>query len=212
MSVGRERIDVMGTDTTAHQNERAALLDEFGQQGASAHGVGGVAGGENALDAEGGDAAAGIERVAADVEGTVKGDGAAGVPGVQQTADGRLIDIALGGEGTDDDGVHTALTAVGQADAEVAAEADAACHGFYFFGGIYKVACAAADEDIHGNIDCSEGVADILLGRCKAVSGKVFAEFNARSTRQLGLTGIGCALAATFKELMDHGELRMENG
>ena len=130
---------ISGCDASAGHDDDASfgLKDELAKQGDAGFGSGSLSGGEETRAAQGNDVLEGLIGVAGLVEGAVEGDLLA-LGGFDETAAKRPVDVAVGGQCTDDYAISS----------ELVSEANVTEHRVGFGFVIDKIAFARTDEDV----------------------------------------------------------------
>ena len=138
---GVEGGDIGGAELAAGEEGEAVVgsANEGGEGVAALEGGGGLAGGEDAVDAEAVAGFEGGEGVGGEVEGLVEGDGE-GAGGGDEGGGAGLVDGEVGIQEAEDDA----------GCAEVAGELDVGSHGLELGIGGVEVAFAGADQDADG--------------------------------------------------------------
>ena len=130
---------IVGRDaSTGHDDDASfGLKDELAKQGDAGFGRGGLSGGEDTRAAKGDDVFEGLKGIAGMVESAVEGD-LHTLGGINETAAKRHVDVAIGGQCTDDYAINS----------ESMSEANVAEHRFGLSFVIDKIAFTWTDEDV----------------------------------------------------------------
>ena len=130
---------IVGSDASTRHDDDASigLKDELAEQGDAGFGGGGLSRGEETRAAQCDDVLEGLIGVAGMVEGTVEGD-LHTLGGIDETTAKRHVDVAVGGQCTDDYAIGT----------EMVGKADVAEHRVGLGFAIYKIAFTRTDEDV----------------------------------------------------------------
>ena len=178
---------ISGCDaSTGHDDDASfGLKDELAKQGDPGFGSGGLSGGEDTRAAQGDDVFEGLIGVAGMVEGTVEGD-LHTLGGIDETTAKRHVDVAVGGQCTDD-------YAIGS---ELVSEANVAEHGVGFGFIIGKIAFTRTDEDVEFQALDTTSVLDRFGRGSKPVKLEGRAEFDTLGTALSGSLG-ACKVART---------------
>ena len=164
-------------------------LDEGTKLGDAGFGGGGSTRGEDATDPQGCKPTEGRGLVGDEVEGTMEGEGEI-LGGEKETKGGLDVDVAIGREGTTDDGGRTCGHGL----------VDVAFHDAHLRLGIDKVAFTRTDEDVDEQvgIDVAQ-LTDETDGRCESIQRERRAEFYAPGSAFDGSDRRGKASAAYFE-------------
>ena len=135
----KDAAGIVGRDASTGHDEDAAigLKDKLAEQGDAGFGGGGLSGGEETRAAKGDDVFEGLKGIAGMVESAVEGDLHI-LGGIDETAAKRDVDVAIGGQCTDDYAINS----------ESMSEANVAEHRFGLSFVIDKIAFTWTDEDV----------------------------------------------------------------
>lgn len=136
-----------------------------------------------------------VKRLAAIVESAVEGDSEPAAVLTtgdgQQTLNGADVKITVGGEGTDDDAADASFAAVGQCDAELAAEVYGMLHLLHLVFVIDERTLSRPYQDMYGcGRDGNQRGTDIRFAGRDAIGGEVLAQLNAACPMGDGDAGI----------------------
>jgi hypothetical protein len=178
---------IVGRDaSTGHDDDAAiGLKDELAKQGDAGFGSGGLSGGEETRAAQCDDVLEGLIGVAGLVEGAVEGDFHT-LGGIDETTAKRHVDVAVGGQCTDD-------YAIGS---ELVSEADVAEHRVGLGFVIYKIAFTRTDEDVEFQALDTTSALDRFSRGSEPVKFEGRAEFDTLGTALSGSLG-ACKVART---------------
>lgn len=178
-----------GDASTGHDDDAAiGLKDELAKQGDAGFGRGGLSGGEETRAAQGNDVLEGLIGVVGLVEGAVEGD-LHTLGGINETAAKKHVDVAIGGQCTDD-------YAIGS---ELLSEANVAEHRFGLSFVIDKIAFARTDEDVEFQALDTTSALDRFSRGSEPVKFEGRAEFDTLGTALSGCLGAG-EVACTYFE------------
>ena len=181
---------ISGCDASAGHDDDASfgLKDELAKQGDAGFGRGGLSRGEDTRAAQGDDVFEGLIRVAGMVEGAVEGD-LHTLGGINETAAKRDVDVAIGGQCTDNYAIGT----------ESVGKVDVAEHRFGLSFVIDKIAFARTDEDVEFQaLDTTSGLDRFGRGS-ETVKLEGRAEFDTLSTALSGCKRAGEVAGAYFE-------------
>ena len=186
----KDAAGIVGRDASAGHDDDASfgLKDELAKQGDAGFGRGGLSGGEDTRAAQGDDVFEGLEGVASLVEGAVEGD-LHTLGGINETAAKRYVDVAIGGQCTDNYAIGT----------ESVGKVDVAEHRFGLSFVIDKIAFARTDEDVEFQALDTTSTLDRFGRGSETVKLEGRAEFDTLSTALSGCKRAGEVAGAYFE-------------
>ena len=178
---------IVGSDASTRHDDDASigLKDELAKQGDAGFGRGGLSGGEETCAAQCDDVLEGLIGVAGMVESAVEGDLHI-LGGIDETAAKRDVDVAIGGQCTDDYAIST----------ESVGKVDVAEHRFGLSFVIDKIAFTRTDEDVEFQALDTTSALDRFGRGSEPVKFEGRAEFDTLGTALSGCLG-ACKVART---------------
>jgi hypothetical protein len=186
----KDAAGIVGRDaSTGHDDDAAiGLKDELAKQCDPGFGSGCLSGGEETRTAQCDDVLEGLIGVAGMVEGAVEGD-LHTLGGINETAAKRHVDVAIGGQCTDNYAIGT----------ESVGEANVAEHRFCLGFVIGKIAFARTDEDVEFQAIDTTSTLDRFGRGSKPVKLEGRTEFDTLGTALSGCLGAGEVAGAYFE-------------
>ena len=186
----KDAAGIVGRDaSTGHDGDAAiGLKDELAKQWDPGFGSGCLSGGEETRAAKGDDVFEGLIGVAGMVEGTVEGD-LHTLGGIDETTAKRYVDVAVGGQCTDDYAIGT----------EVVGKANVTEHRVGLGFAIYKIAFTRTDEDVEFQALDTTSAFDRFGRGSEPVKFEGRAEFDTLGTALSGSLGAGEVASAYFE-------------
>ena len=183
----KDAAGIVGRDaSTGHDDDAAiGLKDELAKQWDPGFGSGCLSGGEETRAAKGDDVFEGLKGIAGMVESAVEGDLHI-LGGIDETAAKRDVDVAIGGQCTDDYAISS----------ESMSEANVAEHRFCLGFVIDKIAFARTDEDVEFQALDTTSALDRFGRGSEPVKFEGRAEFDTLGTALSGCLG-ACKVART---------------
>ena len=193
---------ISGCDaSTGHDDDASfGLKDELAKQGDAGFGRGGLSGGEDTRAAKGDDVFEGLKGIAGMVESAVEGD-LHTLGGIDETAAKRDVDVAIGGQCTDDYAINS----------ESMSEANVAEHRVGLGFVIYKIAFTRTDEDVEFQALDTTSALDRFGRGSEPVKFEGRAEFDTLGTALSGCLG-ACKVARTDFEDSHGAKIRIFGG
>ena len=193
---------ISGCDaSTGHDDDASfGLKDELAKQGDAGFGRGGLSGGEDTRAAKGDDVFEGLKGIAGMVESAVEGD-LHTLGGIDETAAKRDVDVAIGGQCTDDYAINS----------ESMSEANVAEHRVGLGFVIYKIAFTRTDEDVEFQALDTTSALDRFGRGSEPVKLEGRAEFDTLGTALSGCLG-ACKVARTDFEDSHGAKIRIFGG
>ena len=190
-----------GDASTGHDDDASfGLKDELAKQGDAGFGRGGLSGGEDTRAAKGDDVFEGLKGIAGMVESAVEGDLHI-LGGIDETAAKRDVDVAIGGQCTDNYAIGT----------ESVDKVDVAEHRFGLSFVIDKIAFARTDEDVEFQALDTTSALDRFGRGSEPVKFEGRAEFDTLGTALSGCLG-ACKVARTDFEDSHGAKIRIFGG
>ena len=198
----KDAAGIVGRDaSTGHDDDAAiGLKDELAKQWDPGFGSGCLSGGEETRAAKGDDVFEGLKGIAGMVESAVEGDLHI-LGGIDETAAKRDVDVAIGGQCTDDYAINS----------ELVSEANVAEHRFGLSFVIDKIAFARTDEDVEFQALDTTSTLDRFGRGSKPVKLEGRAEFDTLGTALSGCLG-ACKVARTDFEDSHGAKIRIFGG
>lgn len=205
-----ERLDkgkVLGPHVPADEDAGtvSSCFHQLCQQRCALYGRSCLSGCQDSLDAKLLQLPENVKRLAAMVESAVEGDrepaAVLTAGGGQQTLNGADIKITVGGKGTDNDAADASFAAVGQCDAELAAEVYGTLHLLHLVFVVNERTLSRPYQDMYGcGRDGNQRGTDIRFAGRDAIGGEVLAQLDAACPMGNGDAGIVGRLTARLQK------------